>query len=83
MSQIGNTYAQALYSLIKDEGDTKAVLGQLTALEASFRAEPDFLRLLDTPNLSKDQRCRILDDSFRGRIDPYLLNFMKLLTEKG
>ena len=83
MSQIGNTYAQALYSLIKDEGDTKAVLGQLTALEASFRAEPDFLRLLDTPNLSKDQRCRILDDSFRGRIDPYLLNFMKPLTEKG
>ena len=83
MSQIGNTYAQALYSLIKDEGDTKSVLQQLTALEESFRAEPDFLRLLDTPNLSKDQRCRILDDSFRGRIDPYLLNFLKLLTEKG
>ena len=83
MSQIGNTYAQALYSLIKDEGDTKSVLQQLTALEESFRAEPDFLRLLDTPNLSKDQRCRILDDSFRGRIDPYVLNFLKLLTEKG
>ena len=83
MSQIGNTYAQALYSLIKDEGDTKSVLQQLTALDESFRAEPDFLRLLDTPNLSKDQRCRILDDSFRGRIDPYVLNFLKLLTEKG
>ena len=83
MSQIGNTYAQALYSLIKDEGDTKSVLQQLTALDESFRAEPDFLRLLDTPNLSKDQRCQILDDSFRGRIDPYVLNFLKLLTEKG
>ena len=83
MSQIGNTAAQALYSLIKDAGDTQSVLQQLTALEESFRAEPDFLRLLDTPNLSKDQRCRILDDSFRGRIDPYLLNFLKLLTEKG
>ena len=83
MSQIGSTYAQALYSLIKDEGDTGSVLQQLTALEESFRAEPDFLRLLDTPNLSKDQRCRILDDSFRGRIDPYVLNFLKLLTEKG
>ena len=39
MSQIGSTYAQALYSLIKDEGDTGSVLQQLTALEESFRAE--------------------------------------------
>jgi len=83
MSQIGNAYAQALYSLVRDEGDTKSVLQQLAALEESFRAEPDFLRLLDTPNLSKEQRCRILDDSFRGKVDPYVLNFMKLLTEKG
>ena len=83
MSQIGNAYAQALYSLVRDEGDTKSVLQQLAALEESFRAEPDFLRLLDTPNLSKEQRCRILDDSFRGKVDPYVLNFMKLLTERG
>ena len=55
MSQIGNTYAQALYSLIKDEGDTKSVLQQLTALDESFRAEPDFLRLLAAPNVPKSQ----------------------------
>ena len=83
MSQIGNAYAQALYSLVKDEGNTKDILGQLTVLEGCFRAEPDFLRLLDTPNIPKDQRCRILDDSFRGKVDPYVLNFMKILTERG
>ena len=42
-----------------------------------------FLRLLSTPNLSKEERCRILDDSFRGNVHPYLLNFLKILTEKG
>ena len=83
MSQIGTAYAQALYSLVKDEGDTKSVLRQLAALDESFRAEPAFLRLLDTPNLSKEERCKILDDSFRGKVDPYVLNFMKILTEKG
>ena len=83
MSQIGTAYAQALYSLVKDEGDTKSVLRQLAALDEGFRAEPAFLRLLDTPNLSKEERCKILDDSFRGKVDPYVLNFMKILTEKG
>ena len=34
-------------------------------------------------NLSKEERCQILDDSFRGKVHPYLLNFLKILTEKS
>ena len=52
-------------------------------MEQSFRAEPDFIRLLSTPNLSVQERCKILDDSFRGTVHPYVLNFLKILTEKG
>jgi len=52
-------------------------------LNESFSAEPDFLRLLSAPNLSKEDRCDILDSSFREKVHPYVLNFMKILTEKG
>ena len=55
----------------------------MTVLEKSFSQEPDFLRLMDAPNLGKQERCDILDDSFRGKIHPYVLNFLKILTEKG
>ena len=83
MSQIANAYAQALYSLVKDEGASQPVLEQMKVLDESFAQEPAFLQLLSTPNLSKDERCRILDDSFRGKVHPYVLNFLKILTEKG
>ena len=83
MTQVGSVYAQALYSLTKEEGCSEAVLTQLKALDESFSAEPDFLRLLSAPNLSKEERCGILDSSFRGKVHPYLLNFMKILTERG
>ena len=83
MTQIGTVYAQALYDLVKDEGGSEPVLEQMKALEESFRAEPGFLRLLSTPNLSKEERCAVLDNSFRDRLHPYLLNFLKILTEKG
>lgn len=83
MSQVGNAYAQALYSLAKEEGAAQTVLDEMKALDAGFAQEPAFLRLLATPNLSKDERCRILDDSFRGKVHPYVLNFLKILTEKG
>ena len=83
MSQIATSYAQGLYSLAKEENITQSVLEQMEILAEGFREEPAFLRLLAAPDLTKGQRCQILDDSFRGKIQPYLLNFMKILTEKG
>ena len=83
MTEVGSVYGEALYTLARDEGLSRIILSQLTALEGCFSQEPDFLRLLSTPNLSKEERCRILDNSFRGKIHPYLLNFLKILTEKG
>ncbi len=83
MTQIGTVYGQALYTLARDEGCAAPVLEELKVLEDAFRAEPDFLRLLAAPNLSKEERCGILDSSFQGKIHPFLLNFLKILTEKG
>ena len=83
MTGVGNVYGEALYLLAKEEDRSKTILKELKALDESFSQEPDFLRLLSSPNLPKAERCQILDNSFRGKIDPYLLNFMKILTEKG
>ena len=83
MTQIGSVYGEALYALAKDEGFANQILEELTALKEAFRTEPDFLRLLSSPNLSKQERCQIIDDSFQGKIHVYILNFLKILTEKG
>ena len=83
MTEVAAVYAQALYDLAHSEDITLPVLQELEVLKQSFRQEPNFIRLLCSPALSKAERCQILDDSFRGKIQPYLLNFMKILTEKG
>ena len=83
MTEVGNVYGESLYELAKDENLTKLIGEQLAVLQTSFQQEPDFIRLLSSPNLTKAERCQILDDSFRGKGEPYLLNFLKILTEKG
>lgn len=83
MTQIGTNYGEALYTLAREEKLDEAILGELTALNEAFSQEGDFLRLLSSPNLSKQERCAIVDDSFRGKVQPYVLNFLKILTEKG
>ena len=84
MTEVGSIYGQALYDLAQSEGLAKTILGQLGVLEHCFTVEePGFIKLLSTPALTKQERCNILDNSFRGKVQPYLLNFMKILTEKG
>ena len=83
MTQAGSVYGEALYTLALEEGLTENLLAELSVLQESFRETPDFIRLLSSPNLSKQERCQIIDDSFRGKVHAYVLNFLKILTEKG
>lgn len=83
MTQVGSVYGEALYDLAAGENLSDEILSQLSVLDESFRQAPDFLRLLTAPGLTKQERCGIVDDSFRGKLHPYLLNFLKILTEKG
>ena len=83
MSQVAEVYAQGLYSLAQEENLCKTILEEMTVLQQAFSQEPMFLRLLSAPNVGVAERCGILDESFRGKIQPYLLNFLKILTEKG
>ena len=83
MTQVGSVYGEALYGLVREEGLEKTVLEELKVLQESFSGEPGFLKLLSAPNLSKEERCGIIDNCFRGKVHGYVLNFLKILTEKG
>ena len=83
MTGAGSVYGEALYTLAREEGLSEPILQQLKVLDSCFAAQPDFIRLLGAPNLPKAERTQILDDSFRGKVEPYVLNFLKILTEKG
>lgn len=83
MTEMTAGYAKALFDLAQEEALSDSFLEQLQVLDTAFSREPDFLRLLATPNISKAERCQILDESFRDQVHLYVLNFMKLLTEAG
>ena len=83
MTEVGSVYGESLYELAREESLGKLIGEQIAVLQDAFRQEPDFVRLLSSPNLTKAERCQILDDSFRGKAHAYVLNFLKILTEKN
>ena len=83
MTQTAKIYGDALYDLTRDEGLSEAMLPELDAIQEIFEQSPAYPRLLSSAALSKEERCGLIDQAFRGKIQPYLLNFLKILCEKG
>ncbi len=83
MTETAKEYGGALYALCLEVGIAQDVLDELRVLTEAFAENPPFVRLLSNLGMAKEERVRIVDESFRGKIHLYLLNFLKILCERG
>lgn len=77
---VSERYALSLYEVAQDEKQEKLYLDQLTEVCAAFDSEPDFLKMLTTPSIAAEDKQKVLKTVFEGRIEPFLLNFLMLVT---
>lgn len=83
MTETAKKYGGSLYELAAEENQTDAVLDQLKMVLDLFRENPDYLRLMAERSINKEERTKLLDEAFGQELWPYLLNFLKILCEKG
>ena len=83
MSELVNEYGRALADLAKEEGLEDLFLEETAAVRTVFTENPGYAQLISNPQLTKAERVDLVQTAFGGRVHPYLLNFMKLLTERG
>ena len=83
MTKTARLYGDSLYDLAVEEGVSAPVLEQASQIRQIFRENPDYLHLLCEPSLTKSERTGLIDKAFGDSTERYLLNFMKLLCERG
>ena len=83
MNELAKVYGGALYALAEEEHLEDVILGEMDVICAALKANPEYMRLIDSRNVSKEERLSMLDIAFLGRIHGYLLNFMKILCERN
>lgn len=83
MTKTQQVYGGSLYELAKEEGRTELIHTQLQQVIAIFDENPAYWQLLDTVSICKQERCKALDEALAASVDPYLLNFIKILCENG
>ena len=83
MTELAKEYGAGMYALAAEEKIEKDVLEEMSTLRRCFKEQPEFVRLLSNMALPKEERLGIMDSALRGQVNPYVLNFLKILCERG
>lgn len=81
MSDLIKEYAGGLFLLAAEEHAEDEIRTQFNEICALF--DKKYVRILTDPDIPKSERVGIVDTALRGRVHPYLNNFIRLLTERN
>ena len=76
-----NEYGKALFLITEEDAISDKALHDVKLAEDIFAANPEYIKLLDSPVLKKEERVSLVDQAFSG-LETSLLNLIKILTEK-
>ncbi|MBO4693534.1 MAG: ATP synthase F1 subunit delta [Clostridia bacterium] len=83
MISTSNDFASSLFMLAMEENKLSEYQSDLSIIKAVFDENPDYVLLLSSPGIPKNERTTALDKAFGNRINIYVLNFLKVLCEHG
>jgi len=82
-NNVEKEYSQALFTLACEENSSEKYLEELKLIADVFKEEPEYVTLLSSPNVSKEEKLSSIDSTFSPFVSEYTLSFLKLLCEKG
>ena len=74
-------YGRALFMLAEESGRTERIFSDVGIAQEAFEQNPDYVKLLDTPALSKEEKLALIDKAFKP-LDEFTVNLIKILCER-
>ena len=79
---VAKSYCDAIFAIAQEDHKLDMYKEQLLFVDQTMK-DADFYTVLGHPKISKKQKKEILEEVYKHDLDPVLLNFMKLLIDKG
>ena len=81
---VGPIYAKALLAAVGSSGNVDSMMEQFHSLiHDVFDKQPVLEMALANPKLPSDEKIRVLDKAFNGKMDATLLTFLKVVSRRG
>lgn len=80
---VAKRYAEALFSLCKEENSLDEIHDEFSAIATVISKENELITFMISPQFKQDEKKQMLESIFGGKVSETLLNFFKLLIDKG
>lgn len=81
MKSLSKEYAEALFQISEEKGQTREIFEEFNIISSLIKINVKFMEILSCPNIIKSERIKIIEDTFKGKVNLYLVNFLKTLVE--
>jgi len=79
---VGKVYAQALLELGEKHGNLDVLLDELRSIYALVQENKNFRFIFESPQVSREEKIKVVKDIFGDRISRLTFNLIKLLVRK-
>ena len=79
---IEGSYGDALFELALEQNNLDSIAEQVDILTQSFAENPELLKLLTHPKISKEEKVSVIENIFKGRFSDDIVGFLVIITQK-
>ncbi len=82
-NEVAERYAQGLFELAWETGTAETKKEQAEGLLETIRRTPELKAFLQAVKITKEEKKSFIETSLKGVLDTEMVNFLKLLIDKG
>lgn len=79
---ISKTYGEAIFELAVSENRVDALAEEIQTVLKALEENPEFSEIMKHPKIIKEEKLRIVENVFKGRVSDELTGFIRLIVEK-
>ena len=76
-----NEYGKALFLLAEEDGAIETVRSEVSIAYSVLSENPEYVKILDTPAISKDEKLKLADEAF-STLSDNVKSLIKILCER-
>lgn len=80
---VSKTYGEALFDLAKEEGKLDVISEEVQFVSDSLNENKDLMRLLNHPKITVEEKIKVVESIFKGRLSDTTTGFLVLVVQKG
>lgn len=79
---VSKTYGDALFEVAVESGKMDELREEVTVMADLLRTDDEFVKLMNHPQIVKEEKLKVIDTCFSHRLSDELVGFIRLIVQK-